>query len=303
MSRSILVYGTVVIDRVRRINRFPLVGEYCEFVSQEDHVGGEAANTATALARWGANVRLAGNSIGDDDLGGWLAQELRQRGLDISHLDPAPGPAPMCEIYVDAQGERTMFGRGWSNVKRSWPESLPAWFTADPNHGEIAREAVQEAHSKGTGIYLLDFVAENDVVPPGSFWQSSTDWVGQRGDCEANRRAAEAITQKYNCTSILTDSCLGLVIARPESEAVWLPAFECGQSVDSTGSGDCFRAGVLFCLLQGKGIAESLAFGSIAGGLNARFEGASRVTPSIEEILRIRDTQPEIWLKYLELID
>ena len=56
------------------------------------------------------------------------------------------------------------------------------------------------------------------------------------------------------------------------------------KSVDSTGAGDLFRAGVLYGLDQGWDLDRCLSFGAAAGALICRVIGATANVPTVEEI-------------------
>ena len=153
---------------MRRVPHMPQPGGYVEVLSEEIFLGGEAANTANALRIWGDQYLLAGNALGCDGNGETLANALAQLGLtpvtdhlrDIAH-------APVCDVYVGSDGERTMIGAGFSDMEQSVsPEKLPfvpgGWFTAEPNMGDAARQALRLARSAQMKIYAMDFVREDD---------------------------------------------------------------------------------------------------------------------------------------------
>ncbi|MCX7800475.1 MAG: hypothetical protein N2109_09060, partial [Fimbriimonadales bacterium] len=60
----VVVFGTVCLDRVRRVPALPEAGGYVEILEERLLLGGEAANTARHLAAWGVPVALAGNGLG-----------------------------------------------------------------------------------------------------------------------------------------------------------------------------------------------------------------------------------------------
>src|SRR5690349_11825679 len=117
----ILVFGTVCVDRVCRLARMPEAGGYVEAISEVRMLGGEAANTAYALRSWGAEVVLAGNGIANDTEGDFVRSELARRGIQAitDHLLPAVR-TPVCDVFVDDAGRRTMIGFGFSDMARQW---------------------------------------------------------------------------------------------------------------------------------------------------------------------------------------
>lgn len=303
MALPVLVYGTLVVDRVRRLARMPLPGEYAEYHDEEWFLGGEAANTAAALRHWGEDVALIANSAGDSTESLWLLDRLRLFGLSTQYLDPRPGPAPTCDLYVDEAGERTLFGRSWDRVDAPWPSVEKwQWFTADPNHKALARAAVRRAAEQGARIYTLDFCEPDEWLPAGSIWQSSTDWVGTPGDEAANHGAVRELAAKHQSLAILTDGARGIYVGWGSGSA-WLPPYPCPRVVDATGAGDVFRAGMLWRLNQGDRIGDALAFASAAGCLNCITAGATAGLPTLQEVSRHLASNAEITASYCKLND
>lgn len=295
----ILVYGTVCLDRVRRVPYLPETGGYVEIDSEVELPGGEASNTATALFRWGVPTRLLGNPIGSDATAARLRNALVRAGLPVDQLEYSEGPAPVCDIYVTPDGGRTMFGWGFRALDQvdrvaNLPLVPGSWFTAEPNHGATARAAVRHALAAGLRTYLLDFIQPDDPVAPGSVWQSSTDWAGKRGDIQHNREWVQAHTDRYGCWTILSDGPNGLVAATPTDPARHFPPFPCPHMVDSTGAGDIFRAAMLHAMTQGAPWGEALSLASAAGCLNCRALGATTAIPSWDEVLALVAAHPSI---------
>jgi len=299
----ILVYGTVCLDRLRKVGHLPVKGGYVEVDDEVELLGGEAANTAVALHQWGADFRLAGNPIGDDASADRLAELLREAGIPEPQVARHAGPAPVCDIYVTPDGDRTMFGRGFRAMDQSSRPLEVAfeageWFTAEPNHGASAREAVRLATAAGMQIYLLDFTRSDEPIPPGSVWQSSTDWAGTRGDIQRNVRWVQEWTNRYGCRTILSDGPNGFVAATPDLPARHYPPFPCPQMVDSTGAGDIFRAAMLHALDQDLDWVTCLRSAAVAGCLNCQGLGANTAIPTWNEIAAYISLHPVVAAAY-----
>ncbi|MFI5385415.1 MAG: carbohydrate kinase family protein [Fimbriimonadales bacterium] len=300
----ILVFGTICLDRVRRVPHMPEPGGYVEVISEQFVLGGEAANTACALKEWGAAFVLAGNGLGEGPMSDLLRSALQERGLapGEDHI-VCPGATPVCDVFVSDSGERTMIGLGFSAMRDTVdPSKLPfvpgERFTAEPNMGEVARDAVRLAHAAGMKTYTMDFVDESDPVYPGSFWQASTDWAGARGDTGANVEWVRRRIAKHGCFSILSDGSNGFVAGSPDLPPRPYPPYPLSGVVDATGAGDLFRAGMLFGIDQAWPIGRCLQFASAAGCLACRSLGATTSIPSRPEIEALIAANPEISREY-----
>ncbi|RYG45141.1 carbohydrate kinase family protein [bacterium] len=301
----VLVFGSVCVDRVRRVAKLPAPGGYVEIESERRYLGGEAANTATALRSWGVPVHLAGNGFGEGPEGDELKELVEAHCLPSGLLeDERTGATPVCDVYITPDGERTMFGRGFSGSRPAVdPGDLPyvagEWFTAEPNMGAAAREAARAAAEAGMKTYLMDFFREDEPIAPGSFWQSSTDWVGTRGNVQRNVEWVRNWADRYGCFTILSDGPNGLIAGGLGKRARHYPPFPAPVVVDTTGAGDMFRAGVLRGLHEGWPLGRSLAYGAAAGCLKCRSFGATEDVPLAEEILAHIAAHPEIREAYL----
>lgn len=289
----------------------PALGGYTEIEDEAVLLGGEAANTANALVKWGRAVVLAGNGLGlgpDADL---LTELLDDKGLHNSLLpihhdrsEEAIDPTPVCDIYVTPDGERTMFGRGFADMRPEFDLSeLPFkrgdWFTAEPNMEKPSRQVAQAAIDAGMNCYLMDFIRENEPIAPGSFWQSSTDWAGYRNNTQKNVQWVKAWIAKYRCFTILSDGPNGFVAGSPDMPARSYPPYPTQNVVDTTGAGDMFRAGMLFGLDQGWPTTKCLQFASAAGCLKCRALGATTDVPTVDEVLAYVLEHDQVSRQYL----
>jgi sugar/nucleoside kinase (ribokinase family) len=59
------------------------------------------------------------------------------------------------------------------------------------------------------------------------------------------------------------------------------------QPVDTTGAGDAFRAGLIYSLLQGRALAESVAFAAAAGALRITASGSGGQVAPVQEVAQL----------------
>ncbi|HWA82203.1 MAG TPA: carbohydrate kinase family protein, partial [Fimbriimonadaceae bacterium] len=74
------------------------------------------------------------------------------------------------------------------------------------------------------------------------------------------------------------------VFGSPEIAPTHIPAYSNDRVVDPTGSGDIFRAAMLYGLDSGWEIERCLRFASAAGSLACNYLGATAKVPTREEI-------------------
>jgi len=307
----ILVFGTICLDRLRRVPQLPAPGGYTEVQDEALMLGGEAANTANALVTWGRQVCLAGNSLGSGPDADLLNELLDDKGLRSSLLklrsvaDDQSDPTPVCDIYVTPDGERTMFGRGFAGMHPvfeagSLPFESGSWFTAEPNMDAPSREMARLAIEAGMRTYLMDFIRPDEPIAEGSFWQSSTDWAGHKNNTQKNVQWVKAWIAKYGCFTVLSDGPNGFVAGSPTMPARSYPPYPTPVVVDTTGAGDMFRAGMLFGLDQGWETSKCLQFASAAGCLKCRALGATTDVPAVDEVLAYVGEHDQVSRQYLQ---
>lgn len=299
---DICVYGTVCLDRVRKVNELPPTGGYVEILEEELHAGGEALNSAVALTMWGAKVALVSNAIGFDE----NADLLMKRFKTIPDLEDRfvrqreDAPTPVCDIYITPDGQRTMFGSGFAHMSTAGvPEEVLEQvkaFTADGNPGESSVNACAQAREAGVPVVSMDMHRSEQACRLSDIILTSSDWLPGDGSIAHLSALADDYRARYGCDVIFTAGEKGCVLARREGSPVeHFPAFRAPKVVDTTGSGDVFRAGLIFSLyLQGQTLEEAIRFGSAAAALNAGAMGAwagVRDRETIESFIRIAEMQ------------
>jgi len=288
----ILSFGTLCLDRVYRIPQFPRFGGYIEAIDVQLVLGGEAANTALALRSLGVPVRLHTNPVGNDEAGRVLTELAKEQGIEVPNaVDGFVTPAT--DVYVTPDGERTMIGAGFSAMD-SYEMPLPdlagvSWLSAEPNMPNASKKVVSYAQDQNVKTYLMDFFKpeQDSIVSRCDVWQSSTDWVGARGDAEENLRWVEGHSRRYGCATILTDGARGLYAASKEFGARAFPALKAIEVVDTTGAGDVFRAGVLAGLHEGLPLNRAMLIGAAAAALASTTLGATTDLPSRSDVDKI----------------
>ena len=81
MSSNILVVGSINMDLITVLARFPKVGETLLGQTFTTALGGKGSNQAVAAARLGAQVAMIG-AVGDDANGDAALKILQQEGVD-----------------------------------------------------------------------------------------------------------------------------------------------------------------------------------------------------------------------------
>lgn len=104
----VFVVGSINQDFVLRLQRRPEPGETVTDAELSLHPGGKGANQAVAAARSGAEVVMLGR-VGEDSFGRDLVRNLRDNGVDTSHVKTVPdAPTGSSFITVTPDGENAI---------------------------------------------------------------------------------------------------------------------------------------------------------------------------------------------------
>lgn len=302
MSCDVCVYGTTCVDRIRGVAQLPPLGGYVEVLEERWMPGGEALNTAVALAMWEVRVALIPNALGEDELAEYLLRMLEEYPtLDLRFLRRRKDvQTPTCDVYVTPDGHRTMFGMGFAHMSSDTvPDEIlreVKVLTADANPGEASVRACEQAVEAGVPVVAMDLHGSERAGRLADILLTSYEWVGRGDDIDTLRRIAGEYRERFDATIILTAGAKGCVLAERERQEVeHIPAYRAPAIVDTTGSGDVFRAGLIYgrYILQ-RDIEWAIRFGSAAAALNAGAIGACAGVRPAEEIRQFMKTQPMV---------
>jgi len=303
----VVVFGSINVDLVTRVNRFPHPGETVAAESFAVYAGGKGANQALAAARVGAGVRLFG-AVGRDGFAETALALLAANGVDLGGVARQAQPTGCATILVDDRAENCIVVAAGANALAD-PESVP---DEALEHGttlvlqhevpERANAALAErARRRDARIVLnaapartiaLDLLTRLDVLivneteaaalAPALGWPQEPERFARTG-ATAFPRLTVAVT--LGSRGALACTAAGGVSARPPAVAV----------VDTTGAGDAF-VGVLAATLDGGAdLHDALASAVAAGTLSCTVSGAQPSLPdraAIEAILPLVTTRP-----------
>jgi sugar/nucleoside kinase (ribokinase family) len=272
----------------------------------EIHAGGSAANTMVGIAQMGGAVAYA-CSLADDALGRHYAEDFNRLGIDLTGK-PKPGDQTgLCLILVTPDGERTMktcLGASAQLSPQDIDEAriaqsqwlyLEGYLLAGDATREASFHALNVARRHGTqvafsfsdgflveafGDHLRKIVKEYaDLVFANEL--EAAAYTGMR-DPEAS---LHAILQ--DCDNVcVTCSEQGSYI-HYQGKTHFVPAFPT-HTVDMTGAGDMYAAGVLYGVITHADAELAARLGSrtasyVVSQMGARLTGDLQAT--VQDIL------------------
>ena len=323
MRNGIIGAGNWIIDKVKRIDRWPGEGNLCNILGEEMAPGGGPANVLFDLAAADPSLPLfAAGRIGNDAEGRYLLDQIAKRGIDAKGMKIDEKLPTSYTDVMSGDGKRTFFHCRGANVSFA-PADLdaidaPAKFfylgylllldafdAADPGYGTAAVRALKAMRAKGYKT-VVDFVTEApekfrrivlpalpeiDILIVNELEASHCSGIElRRADGTMNFSALpEAIdflfAQGVGETVVLHFP-EGAAGRTKEGKFIYVPSCRIAKEeiVGSNGAGDAFAAGVLYALHNDWELRDAMLLGSASSNFNLRSATASGGAVSLQKM-------------------
>ena len=303
--KSICVIGSLNVDMVAAVERFPQPGETLTADGHSSFFGGKGGNQAVALGKLGAKVRMVGK-VGDDIHGNDYIRHLRMNGVDVSGIRTEPGAATgTAMIWVDRHGENQIVVSPGANgnllpsdIDEMWEDLVESdlyLFQLEIPIGTVAY-VIKRLKLAGKTIIL-------DPAPASQLPEAIFRYIDYMTPNETEvqyyaGRHERYVYQLKEAAGTLVRKGVGTVIAKAgengaylirNAELTHIDAFPT-QAVDTTGAGDSFNAGFAYALASGFTVDEAVRIGNAVGALSVRQVGAQSAMPTREELDRFLKT-------------
>jgi ribokinase len=261
---DLTVVGSINLDLVARVERFPRAGETVSGATLERIPGGKGANQAVAAARLGANVRMIG-AIGRDFAAEEALVGLREARVDLE-VREVDEPTGIAIVLVDAAGENQIVVVPAANAEVRLAGS--GRWEAALCQLEIPDAAVEQTRAAAEWLCVNAAPARPLHVEPDLF--------------VANRYELDVIgTQPGLVALTLGEEGAVLLEAGREVARAAPPRVD---GVDGTAAGDAFTACLVVSLLEGRDREEALRRACAAGAIAASRFGAQPSLPTADEV-------------------
>ena len=293
---KVLCFGSLNIDYTYSVPHFVQRGETLSASQLRLFPGGKGLNQATALARAGLAVSLAG-AIGED--GRFLLEILHESGVDTRHVDVLPDVRTgHAIIQNDAGGDNCILVYGGANhrtdreqIDRVLADFGPGDVLTVQNEIRELDYLIRAADGRGMRVALTP-APMNEAV--AALPLEKLDWLflnevegaallgcDVEGDPLA---AAEALRQRFGIGSVvLTLGAEGSAYAGAEGR--FRQQAVKAEAVDTTGAGDTFAGFFLGGVLLGYDVPGAMRFASTAAAIAITRPGASSSIPVKAEVL------------------
>ena len=268
--------------------------------------GGDALNEAIVLSRLGKNVQWI-SKVGDDDAGKRILSYAAENGLSVAGVTVQAGLETGVNIVlVDAQGERHFLTNPRSSLRRlSAEDIIPhisgmgeivclASMFVSPLLDIAATEKIFKLIKAESRILAFDATrAKNgetleDLATILSyadyFFPNEAELATLTGEADVYKNISALLSYGLKC-AVVKRGGNGCVITTKD-DLIEMPACRVEKVVDTTGAGDCFAAGFLWALSEGRSLAECGRFACATAACSVEEVGAVTGVTSLEKVLR-----------------
>ena len=271
----VLCAGHVNWDVTLRVDALPEPDGEARVVDQHRSGGGSAANAAVTLAGLEVPTAIVG-SVGDDDHGARLREELAARGVALDGLRTvADVETTVKYLLVDAAGEVMVLGNDGANEAVA-PADL------DPSLVDGVEHVHLTSQRPDTAAALAELARDAGAMvsfDPGRRLADRDfgDALRAADVLFLNDREHDAVAQAF--PGSVEDSVVVRKLGGAGAEVRWdgrtvtHEGFDV-EPVNSTGAGDAFAAGFIAARIDGADHPTALAYANACGALVAAAMGA-----------------------------
>lgn len=290
----LLVVGSMNMDYVVTVDRYPVLGETVHGGDLQMFFGGKGANQAVAAARCGANVALFG-CVGGDPAGEMVIKNLAGYGIQTAWVRQTQNATGTALIIVDKRGNNAIVVSPGAN------NTIQASRLTDPELGlnafqvallqlEIPLDEVFQA------IRILKKAGVTVVLNPSPAYKLPQEILALVDHLILNESELEFFTETADLEKslqkiagwgvnniVLTLGEQGALLYRNGNSQIF-PSYAV-QVVDTTGAGDTFTGSYATLLAEGHSLETCVQFANAAAALSITQMGAQSAIPMREEVL------------------
>jgi len=293
---KVLVLGSINIDFVSFVSRYPQPGE--TLVSNDFGIfqGGKGANQAIALAKLDVPTMMLGK-VGKDVLSDLALSSLQESGVDITGISKSQKISTgSASIWVNAQGQNSIVIYPGANG-----EVTEDFIIQHEKFFDDVSWLLTQFEVPLKSILLALKLAKKHglktVMDPAPVREVSNNHIWKLVDYllpnEIELRELTHTENNLKAIRILKSRGVKEVIVKLGKEGAGyegkgtfnlFPAVPVEQVVDTTGAGDCFVAGFLYGMIQWGDIPRAIKIGNLTASYSIQKKGAAISFPNKSEI-------------------
>ena len=298
---EIVGIGTVAVDYVVSVERWPVCGEKLEYSQYDVCDGGNTATALVASARLGARTAFIG-ALNDSMASRRAMAGLQRANVDTTYVISDPCSEPVVAVVINSRREeqrtilyslRSFRTPRLAELSDTAVISNAGCLLLDHNSGQGGYEAAELAKEQGVRIlvdvereapYTSDFLDLADyIIVCSAFARSMTGAVSLEKMLLRMRRR----TDQEVIITLGAQGCIGLT----ENRSFALAGHHV-QVIDTTGCGDVFHGAFARALVEGKDTVAAARYANAAAALSATAPGGQAGIPDTETLVSFMQHYP-----------
>jgi ribokinase len=296
---KVTVIGSLVMDQVIKLKKFPKEGDTLFGDEINYYLGGKGANQAYALTRLGANTEMIG-MVGDDNFGKAFIETFKKAGTKVSNIMISSKiGTSIASILSNYQAENkivVMHGANFEfNAKElkkveSVLKNSDLVITQLELKPEIEEAIIKLCAKHKVPVQLnpapayklsKDVLSKVTYITPNDLELSIL--TGMKTDTLENaKKAVKKLLSMGPKNVISTLGGNGAMIGDKKGVR-HIPGFKV-KVVDTVGAGDAFNGGFAYAISKGHNIDDAVRFANAVGGLAVTKQGAFPSMPSLKQV-------------------
>ena len=302
MQSPVIVFGSINMDLVVYSDAKPNDGETIIGNSFETFLGGKGSNQAIAASKLGANVSFVGK-VGSDLYGQKLKEQLNLEKVNTQLLGKVEGESGVAVINViESSSENQIIVIPGANAHVSADqiddktlasvEILISQLEVPPNQIELLFSRVKQGHCYrilnvapaiefGTSLFNeTDLLVVNEIELEALAKKKLKDT-----NIDSIRASVDLLSLAKHQAIVVTLGAEGVYV-RDQNKDEYIEGHKV-NSVDTTGSGDCFVGAMASYLIEDKNLFDASVFANKAASISVTRKGASSSMPTKDEVVNL----------------
>lgn len=299
MANRVWVAGSINVDLVAWVDRFPVPGQTVVGRQFDVLPGGKGANQAVAAARLGAPCSLLA-AVGEDDFATLALSFLRRQGIDLMRVKAVPWHRTGCALITVAEGDNCIVVASGANAALTAADLTTPLFAAGDillAQLETPADATASFFAAGRAAAAVTVLNAAPAGPAGRPLLPLADilvlneselcfFAGYDPQHGVEVEEVPTLMRRLRAFPgqrlVVTLGKNG-VVALQDEHIIRIPGRHV-QVVDTTGAGDSFTGALAARLAQGDDFAQALLYANVAASLTVQRPGAGPAMPMAEDV-------------------
>ena len=302
MQSPVMVFGSINMDLVVYSDAKPNDGETIIGNSFETFLGGKGSNQAVAASKLGANVSFVGK-VGSDLYGQKLKEQLNLEKVNTQLLGEIEGESGVAVINViESSSENQIIVIPGANAHVSADqiddktlasvEILISQLEVPPNQIELLFSRVKQGHcyrilNVAPAIeFCKSLFNETDLLVVNEIeLEALAKKKLKDTNIDSIRASVDLLSLAKHQAIVVTLGAEGVYV-RDQNKDEYIEGHKV-NSVDTTGSGDCFVGAMASYLIEDKNLFDASVFANKAASISVTRKGASSSMPTKDEVVNL----------------